>query len=182
MIEITGCPGTGKSTLFPDTADISNVFLFFCFPVVFLKLFIFHNLIFRYLFINALCLNRSFKYKLAFLYHSFRKFVVYFAYHNSDVVIDEGLSHIAFNLELNSSDRIINFFYTFRFFLKSTDIVIVTCNEDSLFNRISQRGHKRLYTFKNLNMFIKCNKKVESLLIQLIEPFVGSLRIVINEK
>ena len=76
----------------------------------------------------------------------------------------------------------ISFFYTFRFFLKSTDIVIVTCNKHILFNRLSQRGHKSEFTFNDIDMFIKCNKKVEALLIQNIEPFVGSLSVVVNEK
>ena len=72
MVEITGCPGTGKSTLFPVTADISTFFFNFllsdCF---FKKILFFHNLIFRYLLFNSFHLNRSFRYKLAFLYHSF---------------------------------------------------------------------------------------------------------------
>ena len=61
MVEITGCPGTGKSTLFPVTADISTFSLIFYYPIVFLKILFFHNLIFRYLLFNSFHLNRSFR-------------------------------------------------------------------------------------------------------------------------
>ena len=110
----------------------------------------------------------------------FEKKEEYFTFCNSEVVVDEGVTHIAFNLELDSRKRMIDFLHVFQFFLNSTDIIIITCNEKSLLNRLTRRGHKRLGTFENIDIFINRNKMVEYLLMQHIEPFVGSLRVIAN--
>lgn len=181
MIEITGCPGAGKSTVYDSAVKISVLKISGLWPIAFFRLLIFHNEVFFYLVASALKLKRNCRSRLAFFYHSVRKFSLFFAFRDVDCVIDEGLIHIAFNLELDTEEQVLKFLNLFERFLKTSHVVIVTANCATLVDRLSTRGHKRLRRFEHMYEFVAKNKKVEELLFKHAAVYVRSLRIVNNE-
>lgn len=175
IVEITGPPGSGKSTYLDKSFAKYKVFCGYSpreynrFQRLWLsakKLSLYWKLHlssyqFRWLIKQTIIYNET---KFARI-NALRNAILKFSYsldNNSSypVVIDEGISHIPFLFQLNETG-IREFILLFRDHFKKREIhFLISPPEDELYNRIRKRGHRRARSNEELSQLIKKNLEV----------------------
>lgn len=159
ITELTGTPCAGKSFLhkrgfFPDFALRRGLRCAFNFTdlCVILKLFLL-----------ALREEVSLAYRLRIIFGITKKFLIFRSAcrAKNKVCIDEGVSHIPFNL-LNTDPSVV--VGLLKPYLNSISVVVVTISDEVLRDRLLTRGHPRL-KFCGVPKFIDDNRKVLNCLL-----------------
>jgi hypothetical protein len=182
MIEVTGAPGSGKTTLFSQSRSLP-IFIFpLIMPVFLIFIFFLKPKIIFYLFKNSFYLNRPLFQRFAFFYFCINKIFKFYLYKNRrNEVIDEGISHIPFNLEMESESSFFQFVSVFESLLKHIDVKIIVVSSEVLEKRIIIRGHSRISENSQVPNFVFRNKQVEMLMVKLLSQHVNSFEVLINE-
>lgn len=98
--------------------------------------------------------------------NALRNSISKFGYHfftaraNADCIIDEGISHIPFILELEKSEiyRFVNLFH--QHLVQKSIIFIETPPKEILMERLMKRGHKRIRSEKDIEAFVEKNIRI----------------------
>lgn len=181
IIEITGVPGSGKSTLYNKVIDSnfenikfiqnnfniwSELFLFFFF---FFKIFQTYKYFSLLVFIFKT--NNSLFHKVNILRNIIKKISKYFLYKNKKgiYVFDEGISHIPFNLFVDNSSSLLNRDELIKqvSFLPKIDILfMINVDKKLTISRLKNRGHKRmnLQNEKETLVFIEKSYEVQKMM------------------
>lgn len=100
--------------------------------------------------------------RLNALRNSINKFGYHFfmARANADCIIDEGISHIPFILELEKSEIycFVNLFH--QHLVQKSIIFIETPPKEILMERLMKRGHKRIRSEKDVEAFVEKNIRI----------------------
>ena len=159
--EITGVPCSGKS-YYVKAHDLKVAEVDF-FKSILVSLI---NIPFNKLYcLSLMCFKEkvSWFYKIKLFFLILKKIGVYHLLKDKDVIIDEGVSHIFYNLLESSSESIM---YLIEDYLPFIDVKFVNAPSDSvLIERYKCRGHKRL-EFYDVNAFILLNEKAKLKQIQ----------------
>jgi hypothetical protein len=181
IIEITGAPCSGKTTflksnfadakvlksLFPETASVFS-------KLIHSIKSIFKVLVTRQLTTQQLrwLIRKTLQYDASLIskLNAFRNCTLKFDNHfrmveDSFVVVDEGISHIPFILEIQSPTEIDEFTALFRKHLAGVTILFVEAPADKeiLFVRLCRRGHVRISSTDDINAFVDRNSRVAAL-------------------
>ena len=194
IIEISGVPGSGKTTMLdsirtslPKNWDIfpndssSNYTInilknkinsfFYLFIFMLFKPFYTFKLI-KYLSIYFLKSKESIYSSLYLLLNilfkiSYVFFKIKFKPKNN-VIIDEGISHIPFNMISYKSNQInidaVKIWSFLKDLTKNIDVLILDISKKEAHNRIFARGHKRLKNKEDINNFLNLNNETINLI------------------
>jgi hypothetical protein len=175
MIDISGPSGSGKSTYINATFDSNSIYQgyykqnksqisrsigsiallakLFWLPIIDLGQM-------KWLFVQALNLDGSIYNKLNAFRNSILRFAMFPPKNSSLIVIDTGISHIPFILELGENE-IKEYVVKFKYLLKSVDIsLVVPPSQGELVNRLSRRGHGRVKSRENIISLAKKNIEI----------------------
>lgn len=159
IIEFTGVPGSGKSTIFKELQNSSNLKVSFVenksniFYDVYLFIYFMFNIFdtYRYIFVlkKIFTTKNSLFHKLNICRNIIKKISKFYIYKNKEgvYIIDEGISHIPFNLFVDSSNSKIISKEVIELLdkLPMTDyIIIIDVDYELSLKRLKQRGHKRI--------------------------------------
>ena len=178
--EVTGCPGSGKTYGFSNSFAIGYLAFFLVFPLVFLYLLVFKSNIIRYIFSRAYGLRRSYWNKIAFVFFAFYKLCNFYAaiFNFNSLTVDEGISHLPFNLELTNEKDFKLFCDLFNSFLTRISVTLVTVSTITISKRILSRGHKRVLEEASLESFVAVNKLVEYNMIRILPKYVYKFQVI----
>lgn len=169
--EITGCSCCGKSTIFhTEGGYISGGDISGCpIPSVLVRFLFFlvgMGYLIRYL--GKLCWiiskckasGLTSPQKASALRNCIEKFGCYFLFKNDSKIIDEGISHLPFILQLSSVD-IIEFLDEFEKELRMIKINMMSSpSEEELVNRLLARGHKKVVDKESAISFARKNYQI----------------------
>jgi broad-specificity NMP kinase len=177
IIEVTGVPGSGKSTIYSKITggDFSNITFiqnkFNILNELFLFFFFFYKILQTYRYFAILILifktNNSFFHKVNILRNIMKKISKYMLYSNKKKIylFDEGISHIPFNLFVDNSNSLLNrgeFIDIVQLLPKVDALFIINVKKDLAISRLKNRGHKRmnLENDKESEIFIEKSSEV----------------------
>ena len=176
MIEITGAPGSGKTTfikkVYPDEAVLlggmplsyGSVKRVLCSFLLFLCALVTMSISFkqtRWLVKKAVNYDETLFFKMNALRNSMTKFGYHFFRQKcKSTLVDEGVSHIPFIIGLERED-VDNFIMLFRHHLEKIRIIFIeTPPKEILKARIISRGHKRVRGANDAGGFVDKNVKI----------------------
>ncbi|EGQ7950904.1 hypothetical protein M2G93_13245 [Vibrio vulnificus] len=177
MLEVTGVPCSGKSYILNSKFSCDNVLnkhlaiklVSLCCAFLELKYTEIGRII-KMVF-KEQC---SFLYKLKLLFNVLSKFGVYYLYRNKSIIIDEGISHIPFNL---LTTPLIEYKDILQVRLCDIDVLLLSSpNFNVLTDRFNSRGHPRL-DFISLNEFMELNSDVYTKVLQEYPKICKSLKV-----
>jgi hypothetical protein len=176
VIEVTGAPGSGKTTFIKKEFENKEILaggvplscgigmkifysLFLCVYAVVTKSITPKQ--FLWLVKKSAKYNETLIVRLNALRNSTMKFGTHFFLPNNDhKLIDEGVSHIPFILELSDED-VDTFIRLFRRQLDKVTIVFITTPmKEVLMKRIATRGHKRVRQTNDTEGFVNKNIRI----------------------
>ena len=177
IIEVTGAPGSGKTTFirshfagarvlwaFPELSGVVPKALYSIF--MFLWILVTGAITIQQLW-WLIRKTHQYNEKLIFKLNAFRNCVLKFGYRFYEteggfVVIDEGIAHIPFILELQKPKDIDEFITLFHQHLSHAIILFIEApaGEKTLFERLYVRGHVRIETADETAAFIDRNSRV----------------------
>lgn len=179
-IEVTGIPGSGKTTYiknnfvgakvfedaFPESSSVwSKIFysIFWSFRILIRQNISVPQLL--WLMQKAYSYDESLVNRINAFRHVFLKFAHQYQADNGLIVVDQGISHIPFVLELQDPRDIDRFIELFRSYLSQTKILFIDMplDLDMLAKRLLARGHKRIDTFQQAVAFVDRNARVATL-------------------
>ncbi len=197
IVEITGVAGAGKSHILKELLknrytisdeeiikryrirEIYLIYLFFKSKNAFKIL--------RVLFKIAKELNMSLYDKLNFIRNSIKKIGKnrYFANINfiddRVVFVDEGVSHIYQNIVTTKVQNNLKILILLNDFIslidKPDEVIIVDASIETIVDRLKKRGHRRLKSVEEIELFVKNSKKN----LSIIEKKFNNTRTIINE-
>lgn len=185
LIELTGHPCSGKSFMISKSSHFSNVLIKKKSLIYFYKLFLltffyfFSNKLLREIYFLVLIDDYSFYEKIKLILNITDKYYVHNSIKNLNktIIIDEGVTHILFNILCTENVKVWNSFINNDIFCrlpKPDTLILVKIDENTQKNRLKERGHKRL---NNIDKFVKVTRKI-SKYIEL--NYKGNFRIVSN--
>lgn len=186
IYEITGLPCSGKSYFCNDIDGFLNKkklsivkAIFFEIKLLLLGIF-FLKTSTLYAFL-ILCLHEKapLTYRLKIFRNIIKKFGVYkkFRYVVTGGYVDEGISHIPFNLLHSNTAEVINIL---RPYLSLINVKYIKVNSNTcLRERLTERGHERL-VFLDVDEFIHLNRNVEITLLAIYPDFCLTFEVMEN--
>lgn len=179
-LELTGAPCAGKSVFFESSSKSFRVnggnvekngenmklhhiavrVIFFLFGCFYLLVHV-RKLIF--ISAHVFKLNKA---RFSAFRNSIEKFGCYIIFRNKSVIVDEGISHLPFILQLKNDHEIMEFMNFFRKELSMISVIFLKENNfEILKSRLMFRGHKKINNtlIEELNAFVFMNVKVSSI-------------------
>jgi broad-specificity NMP kinase len=199
LIEITGVPGSGKSSIYNALENEINDIIFISNKKegVFyeLKLLIYYVFNFHFtnryniLFKTIMESNNTLYHKINITRNLIKKISLYMFFKNRKgvFIFDEGVSHIPFNLFVDSSEKELNQFSVNQCFeiIPSPDFLfIIDVNVNRVTEKLINRGHSRMKlndAMKTKN-FISKSLYIKDQIIQYYKSNTKAYKIVKNEK
>ena len=197
IVEITGVAGAGKSHILKEllknryTISDEEIIKRYRIREIYLIYLFFKSKnsfkILRVLFKIAKELNMSLYDKLNFIRNSIKKIGKnrYFANINfiddRVVFVDEGVSHIYQNIVTTKVQNNLKILILLNDFIslidKPDEVIIVDASIETIVDRLKKRGHRRLKSVEEIELFVKNSKKN----LSIIEKKFNNTRTIINE-
>ncbi len=166
MIEVSGQPGSGKSTFLKNKNKVvqKKWYLEFLWPLIAMYTLLFEYTIFLYILRKIIFLQRTKLEKINIIRNIFIKLLFYYFYSKKhDWFVDEGISHIPFLLDFTSDRDFSDFIHLFSKYCRNIDLVFIDADEIIIKKRLLKRGHKRIRNDSELSFFFEQQNLIKSL-------------------
>ena len=168
LVELTGFPCSGKSFIIANSSYNSMILrkyrgIFRTLKLGFLSLFYFiNNELLRDIYYLIIIDNYSFYEKIKLVLNITEKYYYHnrFKNINKTIIIDEGVTHILFNILCTDNLKVWNSFVKkdiFHRLPKPDMLILVKTDKQTQKDRLKKRGHKRL---NDLDQFITITRRI----------------------